>query len=150
MRLRLPAASLLVGLTFIPFPEPSTALSCAEAVQRLKVEGVTAKPVPLHRGDEVTVVGGGFTKGCDDNRDASAFGCSGDDEADGPTAMVDVELVILRGRQVAHQTSLSTSNAQDAETGRIIWTFTLPADYPLGPAFLKTEGSRALRVKILR
>ena len=73
-----------------------------------------------------------------------------DDEADGPTAMVDVELVILRGKEVAHQTSLSTSDAQDAETGRITWIFTLPADYPLGPALLKTEGSRPLRVEVLR
>ncbi|WP_121253659.1 hypothetical protein [Nocardioides ferulae] len=142
--------AVMLAAAVAPFPQQPAAASCA--APSLEVPGAARTPVVLHAGERVTVTGRGFVEGCDDTGGGSVLGCSGGDEGETEEPMSDVELVLLHGRPTPTQVSLAVADAGTADDGRlgqVTWTFTVPADQPLGPAVLKTEGSEPLRVRIV-
>lgn len=151
MRPRLLAAVVLLGLATAPFPQPPAHAECAGPT--LKVQGMEEEPALLHRGEQVTVMGRGFVNGCDDTGGGSGFGCSGNDDGEIESPMVNIELVLLQGQPTMKQTSLALSDAGTAADGQLgwgTWTFTVPTHQPLGRAVLKTEGSSPLPIRVPR
>lgn len=139
---------VVVGLSMAPYPQALASASCASPT--LRIEGVQGARPALHRGERVVVTGTGFVEGCDDQRETSAFGCSGDDSRPDAKPLTDVELVLLHGTPTMMQTGLGVADAEDGdeESGSISWSVTIPDDQRLGPAVLKTEGSEPLPVRI--
>jgi hypothetical protein len=137
-----------------PNAVPATAGRCRVRPPSLEVQGSNdLLPVVLRRGEEVSVTGEGFAEGCADTGGERPVGCSGNDAGETREPMTDVELVLLSGESAMRQTALAVGDAggsSDGQLGRIIWTFRIPTDYPLGLAFLTTEGSEPVPVRVRR
>ena len=128
---------LLAALLVMPWPLDTACAGCAGV---LEVEGSTMSLVSP--GESFTVVGQGFTEGCDDNGDAG-LSC-GVQAYERP--LQDIELRLVRGTAT---TSLGTEDARKEgdNYGLVTWTVEIPADAPPGRVTLEAGGaSLQLRV----
>jgi hypothetical protein len=124
---------LLGGLSAAPYASSPAVADCGGP--QLTIDGASAfdpsTAVPLHRGDEVTVDGLYFVRGCDDNGSSGSFGCSPDDDLD---PMSDIELRLV-GTGASFALGVEDADAD----GRTSWTFTVPETAPLGAARLEAD-----------
>jgi len=107
------------ALTLVPLPGHVAVAGCEPGF------GFAGQP-NRHRvalGETVTLTGGGFTVGCDDNGDPE-FACA---TPDSEKANKDVALVLRRGDT---ETTLATVDARHEgdDYGSISWTVTIPVD----------------------
>ena len=137
---------VLSCVALAPYPSSPSAAGCA--APQLSVGGELStrqRPVELRRGSEVTVDGRFFHDGCDDTGGGDAFGCSADEPEPEPP-QTDVELVLLERSADVEGVSLSVADADEA--ARATWTFTVPADAPLGRGVLRAGTSDELYVLV--
>jgi len=128
----------LLGLSLAPYPQTPAAASCAAPY-------VGDGRIVLVHGGEQDVEGRGFVDGCQDSMGCSASpGCHSCEYADpAPQPSTDVE---LRLRQAHHTWALGTADADDS--GRVTWSFELPAGVRPGPARLLADGAGPVEVRI--
>lgn len=137
---------VLVGLAVTPYPRSPAAAGCVAPELIIGGDpGSRQQPVELRRGQQVTVDGRYFHDGCDDTGGGDAFGCTTEDREPTPP-MRDIELVLMERQSDASGIPLAVADADAGDEAS--WTFTVPADAPLGRGVLRTQTSGALFVRV--
>jgi hypothetical protein len=127
----------LLGLALAPYPDSPASASCVGP-------SFVDDRIVLERGAEQSVEGQWFHDGCADTGSCSAvLGCQSCEYDDPESPSQDVELRIAqRGRSWA----LGTVDA--ADSGRVTWTFDLPAGIRPGHARLLADGAQPVVVRV--